>query len=93
MGRLENLIVNCIFLILNFLLTVVMVFATIFQYKFSGETIYPPLSAVPSVASNNGLGIFFYISIAISLLLIALEIFIARKSLAKSRLIATDWQI
>ncbi len=83
-GRLENLIANCIFLTLNFLLTLVMVFGTIFQYKLAGETIYPPLSAVPVEVKNGGLGNFFYISIAISLLVIALEIFIARKTLTKN---------
>lgn len=91
-GRLENLIVNCIFLILNFLLTVPMVAGTLLQYKLAGETIYPPLSAVPIEVKGNELGNFFYLSMAISLVLIALEIFIARKTLIQYNLIRKNRQ-
>ncbi len=79
----ENIISNCIFLVINFLVIILMSTITAFQYILAGRTIYPPLSSIPAKIESSEMRFGFYLCLGISLVLIVFELFVVYKTLKK----------
>jgi len=81
--KLKNILVNCYFLISNILFIIAVsyiIFLINSIVEREGQTIYPPLSAESVTHEGNGFEKILYILIGFQILLVILEVFVAKKT-------------